>query len=102
MTTRGEGSAGAKTGPSGARTPPVASRQSTGSTEHMLADLLHEAQLREPTVRAFQEVRKFQFWGSGEGVGVGLNLTLSDIYEDRERVGEKLEFWPSRERVGSG
>jgi len=37
----------AKTGPSGARTPPVASRQSTGSTEHMLAALLDEAARRK-------------------------------------------------------
>jgi len=76
VTTRGEGSAGAKTGPSGARTPPVASRQSTGSTEHMLAALLAEA-AREGLLGSWSEVGKF--WGSGEGVGGGLNFTLSDI-----------------------
>ena len=45
-----------------------------------------------------------KFWGSGVGVtiGGGLNFTLSDIYGDLERVGAKLEFWPSRERVRSG
>jgi len=77
VTTRGEGSAGAKTGPSGARTPPVASRQSTGSTEHMLTDLLDEAARREGLPGRGSEVGKF--WGSGEGVGGGLNFTLSDI-----------------------
>jgi len=102
VTTRGEGSAGAKTGPSGARTPPVASRQSTGSTEHMHSDLLEEAAAagREGLPGRGSEVGKF--WGSGEGVGGGLNFTISDLQGDLEGVGEKLKFWPSRERVGSG
>ena len=81
MTTRGEGSAGAKTGPSGARTPPVASRQSTGSTEHMLAALLDEAARREglPAAGLGRGSEVGKFWGSGEGAGGGLNFTLSDI-----------------------
>jgi len=37
-----------------------------------------------------------KFWGSGEGAGGGLNFTLSDLQGDLERVGEKLEFCPSR------
>jgi hypothetical protein len=66
----------------------------------MLAALLDEAAQREGLPGRGSEVGKF--WGSGEGAGGGLNFTLSDLQGDLEGVGEKLEFWPSRERVGSG
>ena len=92
MTTRGEGSAGAKTGPSGARTPPVASRQSTGSTEHMHSDLLEEAAGREGLPGRGLQVGKI--WGSGEGVGGGLNFTLSDLQgPGRETLKECVKNW---------
>jgi len=56
-------SAGAKTGHSGARTPPVASRQSTGSTEHMLAALA--------SISSECGVFVLSFWSSCNHVSAG-------------------------------
>ena len=67
----------------------------------MLAALLDKAAQREGLPAAGRGSEVGKFWCSGEGAGGGLNFTLSDLQGDLERVGAKLEFLPSRERVGS-